>query len=173
MFQLKVKWQKFSISELSANWQGLTSLLCVLFPFYFPVYVFYDSKLIRNGKNAPLWSCSFLYSPSIIGATLVGLLQARKADSHTGRKVPNRFKFLHNSKAFVCLNRRYKLQMSVPSFWGTNYWSYFVVGSLQACKADRNKCTQVTMDKKFPIGSDFEQFQDFCVLVLTDRGSWK
>ena len=33
----------------------------------------------------------------------MGLLQASKADSHTGRKDPNRFRFLHSSRAFVCL----------------------------------------------------------------------
>ena len=51
--------------------------------------------------------------------------------------------------------------MSVLLFWGTNYWSYFVLGLLQACKADWNECTQVTMDEKFPNDSDFAQFQGF------------
>ena len=37
--------------------------------------------------------------------------------------------------------------------------------------ADRNKCTQVTMDEKFPIDSDFAQFQDFCLFVLIGGGS--
>ena len=69
-----------------------------LFPYYLPVYSIF--QLIWNGKNVPLWSCSFLYSPSIIGATLVGLLQARKADSHIGRKDTNQFRFLHSCHIF-------------------------------------------------------------------------
>ena len=77
-------------------------------------------------------------------------------------KIPIRF--LHSSKAFVCL------------FVLTNGTNVQIVNErtiilefrlleplLQACKADRNECTQVTMDEKFP--------NDFCLFVLTDIGS--
>ena len=39
--------------------------------------------------------------------------------------------------------------------------------------ADSNECTQVTMDEKFPIDSDFAQFQDFCLFVFIGGGSLK
>ena len=100
---------------------------------------------------------------------VLGLLQACKADWNECIQVTMDEKFPIDSDLFtvprllfVCLFvQTVQIVNQCQIIWGTNYWSYFVIDLLQACKADWNKCIQVTMDEKFPNNSDFAQFQGF------------